>query len=102
MAQTFSDAVSAITDPCESLLVRLKKVKALLDAMEEAMFNMAAGGAVKNYRVDTGQTIISVEVSDLSTMKNQYRELFALYNELCGIYGGTNVMVMRDATTAMR
>lgn len=102
MAQTFTDAVSAITTPCESTLTRLKKIKALLDATEEALFNNAAGGAIKTYRVNTGQTVIDVEVGDINSLMRQYKELSALYNELCGIYSGGNVMAFRDASTGMR
>lgn len=102
MTQTFQEAVAAVTSPRESLSERLARVKVLLGSMENAMFDMASGGGVKSYRVNTGQTVIDVEVSDLSSLRIQYRELLALYNELCGIYSGGNVMVMRDATTSMR
>jgi len=102
MAQTFQEALATATADCSTTADRLKRIKVILDATEEAMFNAAIGGAVKSYKVNTGQTVIDVEASDLAQLKRQHRDLFALYNELCGIYSGSNVMVIRDGSTQGR
>lgn len=99
MAQTFQEAQAAITS-CDSVATKLKRMKALLDATEEALFNSASTGSVDRYKVNTGQTIIEVEGSSTSELMSQYKTYLAFYNELCGIYGGGNVMVFRDASTS--
>ena len=80
----------------------LTRVKVQLDAAEEAYFNALSSGVVKDYKVNTGQTIIEVEVSDIGSLRKIRDNLSAEYNERCGIYNGTNVMVMRDASTTGR
>lgn len=97
MAQTFEQAVQAITLSTPSGLSRLKQLKALLDATETAMFNSAAGGGVTRYKINTGQTQIEVESSNVESLRKQWLSLQALYNEMYGIYSGSNVMVMRDS-----
>lgn len=74
----------------------------MLDAAEEAYFNALNGGAIKDYKVNTGQTVIEVEVSDIGSLRKIRDNLAAEYNERCQIYNGTNVMVMRDASTTGR
>ena len=102
MAQTFEQAVQAITLSTPSGLTRLKQIKALLDATETAMFTSAAGGAVTKYKINSGQTVIEVESSNLSSLRQQWTSLMSIYNEMYAIYAGTNVMVARDASTIGR
>lgn len=102
MAQTFEQAISVVTLESTSGLDRLKKIKAILDATETALFNSAAGGGVIRYKINTGQTQIEVECGSLSELRTQWRQLYATYNELYGIYTGGNVMVARDAATNRR
>lgn len=99
---TFEQAVAETTASCDSLAEKITKVKVLLDATENALFNAASSGGVTSYRVNTGQTDIKVESVNISQLTRQFRDLFGLYNELCGIAGGSNVMVMRDASTLRR
>jgi len=80
----------------------MKAIKALLDATEEAIFNSAVQGGVQKYKVNTGQTIIEVETGSTDQLRKQWRDLNALYTELCGLISGNNVMVMRDASTTTR
>lgn len=102
MAQTLEQAVEAITLSTPSGLARLKQLKALLDATETAMFNNAVGGGVIRYEIHTGQTRTEVECANLSSLRQQWTSLMAIYNEMYGIYSGTNVMVARDASTIGR
>ena len=101
MAISFEQAKSA-SSGCDSRLERLKAIKALLDATEEAMFNNALQGGVSKYKVNTGQTIIEVESDSLTELRKQWLDLQAFYNEMCGLLKGTNVHVMRDASTNSR
>ncbi len=102
MAQTFEQAISAVSLESDTLLDRLRRLKALIDAVNSALFNYASGGGVIRYKVNTGQTQIEVECGSLSELRAQRRELYAEYNELYGIYTGGNVMVARDAATNRR
>lgn len=102
MSQSFEEALSSLTSTCDSRLDRLKKIKVLLDATEEALFNAAAGGDLKSYKVDTGQTVITVEAQNVTSLTKRWRDLSALYNEMCGILTGSNVMVIRDGNTQRR
>jgi hypothetical protein len=102
MAQTFEQAVAAVNISATSSTDRLSRIKALLDATETALFNSAVGGGVTRYKINTGQTQIEVESDSVSTLRLQWRELYATYNEMYGIIYGTNVMVARDASTVWR
>lgn len=93
----FSDAVDNISDISCDPYTRLKEVKVMLDAAKNAYYNAISGGAVKDYKVNTGQTVIEVEVDSIASIRKIYENLQREYNELCAIYTGGNIMVMRDA-----
>ena len=96
---TFQEAKENIST-CDTRAEKLARMKALLDATEEAMFNSVLGGGVTRYKVNTGQTIIEVESSSTTELRKQWSDLLAFYNELCQKYSGSNVMVMRPARTS--
>lgn len=99
---SFQDALASTTSECRSLDDKLRVVKTQLIAMENAMFDNISKGGVREYKVDTGQTVIEVKVASLATLTRQYKDLSAWYNEMCGLRSGSNIMVMRDASTTSR
>ena len=99
---TYEEAIADTTSSCRTLDEKIIRVKVQLAAIEEALFNSAGQGGVIKYKVDTGQTRIEVEVSSVSQLRNSYRDFTALYNELCGLRSGSNVMAIRDGGTLRR
>jgi len=98
MYSTLSAAISDVTTSCDRTTRNLA-LKKMLEETELAMINNAGKGGIISYQINTGQTVINVKQASMDELVEAYRSLKALYNEICGIENGTNVMVMRDASS---
>lgn len=100
MYSTLQAAVSDVAETCDRE-TRFLVLKKILEETELALINNSMKGGVISYQINTGQTIINVKQSSIAELTKAYKNLKALYNELCGIESGTNIMVMRDASSNM-
>ena len=70
---------------------RIAKVKALVDAYEDALLNLVTG-EIQSYTLDTGQTRQTVTKLDITSLENKYESLLNLYAMLCARRDGSNTL----------
>lgn len=79
-----------------NLIEQLTGLKSLLTTILPSMVKSVTGGNIETYDINTGQTQQRVKVSSLEDLIKNYRNILALYNELCQHITGTNWVALRD------
>lgn len=84
--------MAAVATAQQTLLDRIAKIDALIDAYFAAILAITTGGAQKSYKLDTGQGVITVERQDLVEMNATVNSLMNQQQILCqraGIASGS-------------
>jgi hypothetical protein len=97
MYQTLASAIQDVTLNCSDRTTRLKALQKIIEATELALINSATKSGVQKYQINSGQTVINIQQSSYAELLQSYKQIKALFNEMCGIENGSNLMAFRDA-----